>query len=190
MKRLSCTLIVFSVSLLSVLTVQAQPANDLFANAWPLVGAVATTNGTTAGASKEPGEPNHANNAGGRSVWFTWTAPSGGQIRVDTIGSSHNTLLAVYTGSAVNNLTLIAANNNGDGLQGGVSRLEFLAAPGITYRIVVDSNRGFQTPQGGAYVLNVRTLASIAITSPTNQSVFTTGELVPLTVGGEVPTPP
>src|SRR5882762_8554511 len=104
--------------LLAGVTTQAQPANDLFANAWTLSGVAATTNGTTAGASKEAGEPNHAGNAGGRSVWFNWTAPGTSQVHLDTVGSFNDTLLAVYTGDAVGALTQIAANNNGPGLPG------------------------------------------------------------------------
>src|SRR3954469_24201596 len=88
--------------------VRAQPANDNFANAWTL--ATLVTNGTSVGATKEPGEPNHAFNTGGPSVWFTWTAPKTTQVQMDTIGSGFDTLLAVYTGSALNALTQIASN--------------------------------------------------------------------------------
>src|SRR3954469_18991985 len=82
----------------------AQPANDLFANAWLLSGMSVSTNGNSSlpsNATKEPGEPNHAGLVGGRSVWFVWTAPSNGIFRVATAGSAFNTLLAVYTGSPV-----------------------------------------------------------------------------------------
>src|SRR5437667_5519539 len=93
---------------------QAQPANDNFANAWTISGVLVSTNGTTAGATKEAGEPNHAGNAGSHSVWFNWTAPATAPVQLDTIGSSggffNDTLLAVYTGDAVNALTPIAAN--------------------------------------------------------------------------------
>src|SRR5262245_56089631 len=54
---------------------QAQPLNNNFAAAWTLVGASVSTNGNSANATKETGEPNHAGNAGARSVWFNWTAP-------------------------------------------------------------------------------------------------------------------
>src|SRR5260221_211428 len=98
-----CKFVLGSCSGLAVaLSTQAQPANDNFANAWTLSGTVITTNASTAGASKEPGEPNHAGNGGARSIWFNWTAPKSGQIRVDTIGSSggfnNDTLLAIFTG--------------------------------------------------------------------------------------------
>src|SRR5580765_4971376 len=58
----------------------AAPANDNFASAIALFGTAGTTSGTTALATKQPGEPNHAGNAGGHSIWYAWTAPSSGPI--------------------------------------------------------------------------------------------------------------
>ncbi len=43
----------------------SQPANDSFANAIVLTGATVLTTGSNVGATKEPGEPDHAGNAGG-----------------------------------------------------------------------------------------------------------------------------
>jgi hypothetical protein len=93
-------------------------------------------------ATKQAGEPNHAGNAGGHSVWFKWTAPSSGQVGIDTCDSSFDTLLAVYTGSAVNNLTPIASND--DGGCGNRSKLVFSATAGTTYKIAVDGKDGAQ----------------------------------------------
>jgi len=118
--------------LLGAVAAQAQPANDNFANAWTLTGPSTATNGSTSlpsFATKEAGEPNHAGLVGGRSVWFNWTAPTNGTTRITTLGSSFNTLLAVYTGNAVNSLTLIAANDNAGGAAGNSSRVEFFATP-------------------------------------------------------------
>src|SRR4030095_11067859 len=126
----------------TALTASGQPANDNFANAWTLTGSGATTNGNSgqaqigiANATKEAGEPNHAGFPGGRSVWFNWTAPTNVTVRIDTIGSAFNTLLAVYTGNAVNALTLVAQNDDvgGGGQQANRSRVEFPAAAGTTY---------------------------------------------------------
>lgn len=117
------------------------PANDNFANAQVISGSSGTTTGSNVGATKESGEPNHAGNAGGASVWYRWTAPSSGTATIDTIGSNFDTLLAVYTGSAVNSLTLIASN---DDIGGGnvQSRVTFTATSGTTYQIAVDGYGG------------------------------------------------
>ena len=55
---------------------QAAPANDNFANAIVLTGNTLTTSGSNVAATKEAGEPNHAGNSGGASVWWSWTAPA------------------------------------------------------------------------------------------------------------------
>jgi hypothetical protein len=120
--------------------------NDLFAAAYPLAGLSGRGSGSTATASKEVGEPKHAGDAGGRSVWFTWVAPATGTATFDTGGSAFDTLLAVYTGTAVGALRQIAANDN---YGGPTSRVSFTAVSGTTYRIAVDGRRGAY----GSYVL-------------------------------------
>src|SRR5205814_72711 len=64
------------------------PANDNFANASVLSGSTASATGTNLGATKESGEPSHAGNSGGHSVWWNWTAPASGQATIDTSGSN------------------------------------------------------------------------------------------------------
>src|SRR3954463_1955640 len=120
-------LAVLAFSLLPLVSSLAQPANNLFANAWLLSGMSVATNGNSAlpsNANKEAGEPNHAGFPGGRSVWFLWTAPSNGIFRVATAGSAFNTLLAVYTGSTVSTLTSVGANDDAGGA-GTTSRVDF-----------------------------------------------------------------
>jgi hypothetical protein len=84
---------------LNLLAAIGAPGNDLFANAPTL----ATDNGVVTGASynatKETGEPNHAGNTGGKSVWWKWNASFTGVATVDTHGSGFDTLLGVYTGT-------------------------------------------------------------------------------------------
>ncbi|HXC99655.1 MAG TPA: LamG-like jellyroll fold domain-containing protein [Verrucomicrobiae bacterium] len=119
----------------------APPLNDNFANAQALLGGFATVPGNTANATKEAGEPNHAGNVGGHSIWYTWTSPSTKAVTIDTINSSFNTLLAVYTGTSLNNLALVASN---DDIAPGFlqSRVTFNATAGTTYQIAVDGYNG------------------------------------------------
>jgi hypothetical protein len=114
------------------------PPNDLFSNASVVSGSAGFVNGFNQGATREAGEPSHAGNMGGHSVWYRWTAPSAVPVSFDTGGSTFDTLLAVYTGSSVGTLTLVAQN---DDVYGGVnlrSRVRFTPVPGTTYRIAVD----------------------------------------------------
>jgi hypothetical protein len=121
--------------------------NDMLAAATPLTAATGSVTGSNADATKEYGEPKITSNRGGRSVWFTWTAPWSGTATLDTFGSSFNTLLGVFTGDSVTTLTRVAGNDNYGGYQ---SRVGFSAVAGTTYRIAVDGYYG----AFGTYVLN------------------------------------
>jgi uncharacterized repeat protein (TIGR01451 family) len=116
------------------------PANDDFAGAGALSGSSASTSTSNRFASKQSGEPSHAGNAGGKSLWWNWTAPASGLLTVSTSGSSIDTLLAIYTGGAVNGLTAIASNDNAPSLT--TSALTAAVTAGSTYRIAVDGKDG------------------------------------------------
>ena len=116
------------------------PPNDNFVNAQVVTGMVFMVSGNNVGATKEPGEPNHAGNSGGASVWYRWTAPSSGNFTLDTIGSDFQTLLAVYTGNSVSSLTAVASNIGSGG--NGTSLLTFGATGGTTYQIAADGFNG------------------------------------------------
>lgn len=111
------------------------PANDNFVNAQLLTGTAAFAWTITTYATKEPGEPNHAGNSGGASVWYRWIAPANGLFSLDTEGTEFNPLLAVYTGNSVSQLSVVASNSAG-GL------LNFQATAGVTYQIAVDGFNG------------------------------------------------
>ena len=120
------------------------PPNNNFANALTitLTNNTATVTGFNTNATKEAGEPNHAGNAGGHSVWWRLTAPSAGSFSVDTRGSYSDTTLGVYTGNAVGSLTPIASN---DDINPGIvqaSTLTFTATGGVTYFLAVDGFDG------------------------------------------------
>jgi hypothetical protein len=97
-------------------------------------------------ATEQSGEPEHAGAAGGSSVWFKWTAPRSGTVGVDTCGSGFDTLLAVYTGTELANLTPVASNDDGSGSCAPQSRLTFPAVANTKYRIAVDGKDGAQGP--------------------------------------------
>lgn len=114
------------------------PPNDHFSNAIPIMTITAGEIGFTYHATREPGEPTHVTATAQHSAWWRWTAPSNMTARINTEGSSFDTVLAVYTGTSVGNLTSVASDNNGGaGLQ---SLVTFAATAGTTYRIAVDGN--------------------------------------------------
>ena len=122
-------------------------SNDNFANRQVLGGDNGSVAGNNAGATKEGGEPAHAGNGGGRSVWYHWTAPLNGSLTVDTRQSNFDTLLAVYTGNSVNALALIAAND--DFGETRVSSVTLPVVAGTTYQIAVD---GYNADSGAIQI--------------------------------------
>ncbi|MCW5557183.1 MAG: hypothetical protein KIT22_05035, partial [Verrucomicrobiae bacterium] len=116
------------------------PPNDNFADRAPLTGSVVTLTATNHWATREPGEPSHADTIGGSSVWWTWTAPESGVVTIATSGSDFDTVLAVYTGDAVSALSLVTAND--DATLTRTSLVRFTVRPGTPYQIVVDSYDG------------------------------------------------
>jgi hypothetical protein len=132
------------------------PANDFFANRTVITvpnlpSPIVFTNqsvGRNTGATKEAGEPEHVFNPGGKSVWWTWTAPANGDLRLTTDQSTFDTLLAVYTGTSVSNLTLVGAND--DHAAEKTSRLRLSVRAGTAYQIAVDgySNPGAEADAG------------------------------------------
>lgn len=121
-------------------TVTVPPSNDNFVDAQTLNGPSGSALASNIGATSETGEPNHAGIAGGKSVWFVWTAPADGTWSFDTRGSSIDTLLALYTGTGVSSLEAVAANDNEGSLL--TSALTFNAKTGTTYHLAVDGNSG------------------------------------------------
>ncbi|MEG5042581.1 MULTISPECIES: S8 family peptidase, partial [unclassified Microcoleus] len=109
--------------------------NDNFANRILLSGVPVSTTGSNIGATGEEGEPSQ--NGITNSAWWSWTAPSTGTFTIDTKNSNFDTWLSVYTGSAVNNLTLIGYDDDGGG-SGNTSLLSLDATAGTTYQIAVD----------------------------------------------------
>src|SRR5262245_6003692 len=131
----------------------AAPANDRFANRILITGTNVTVTGSNVGANKEGGEPAHAGNAGGSSVWWAWTPPANGDLVITTDGSSFDTLLAVYTGATVATLRAVATNDDHGVLV--TSRVRFAASGGIQYQIAVDGFNDGTTAESGAVTLTL-----------------------------------
>ncbi len=162
------------------------PQNDRFSSPLTLSGTNIQTSANNTGAIKEPGEPNHAGYVGGCSIWWQWTAPADARVTLSTAGSRIDTLLAVYTGSAINALTLVAQNDE-DATGTGTSSLTFMAIAGTSYRIAVD---GYAGGSGSiALRLSAVVLSAPVITQqPTSQTVIE-GQAMSFTVaaGGTAP---
>jgi hypothetical protein len=162
----------------TLVTVQAQPANDNFANRIPLTGPAVTTTGSNVGAGTEGREPTGGFFGYGSTVWWSWTAPIAGPVTINTFGSDFNTTLGVYTGTSVSALSSIAYTDDAPGYS-GVSLVSFTAQQGTEYQIQVGGARAFMfpppPPASGNIQLNIGMPPSVTITSPANGSRFTVG---------------
>jgi hypothetical protein len=136
-------------AIVTVNAVIAPPANDRFSEASIILGSTVQLAGSNREATRETGEPNHAEERSWTSVWWKWTAPAKGTVRIKTDGSDFDTLLAVYTGASLSNLIQIASND--DSGAGGASFVTFEASAGTSYHIAVDGVGG----ESGSVALSV-----------------------------------
>jgi hypothetical protein len=149
------------------------PVNDSFENALELEGENDEHTGSTFGATKQAGEPNHAGDPGGASVWFSWTAPRSENVLVQLDTLEWAGVAAIYRGSAVGNLQALASTSSRAG--DGYRETRFKATAATTYHIAVDgySEGGAIVPlEEGQYELEVhaysnQTLENDAFATPT-----------------------
>ena len=136
------------------------PINDDFADATVLAGATSVEPGGARfhladrfgynwGAGKEPGEPSHAGDQGGASVWYSWTAPETGSAQVGVCCGPLS--LGVYLGGAVGALTEVRPSAFGT--------LPVVA--GTTYRFAVDGR--YELLVGAARVGSFDLMVSMAL---------------------------
>jgi thiol-disulfide isomerase/thioredoxin len=120
----------------------AAPANDRFADAMEISGATNYIVVSNVAATSEPGEPAHAFEPPAHSVWWRWRAPFTGSFTVNTRGSSFDTVLAVYQGTALATLSVIASNDDQAPFSDLWSEVLFRAYAGESFYIAVDGAFG------------------------------------------------
>jgi hypothetical protein len=98
--------------------------------------------GDTAAFGTESGEP--LTLPVGATGWASFTPTAGGTYQIDTIGSNYDTGLAVYTGSAVNALTLVASDDDSGG--SNTSKLTTHLNAGTKYSLQVGIGKVGVTP--------------------------------------------
>jgi hypothetical protein len=113
-----------------VITLPTLASGDNLANRVPLVSASNTIRASNLNATREAGKP------GGASLWYSFTSPVTGIMSIDTVGSSIDTLLAVYTGTTFPALAEVASAD--EGAPGLASKVEFNVQSNLTYVIAVD----------------------------------------------------
>ncbi|ACB75796.1 peptidase S8 and S53 subtilisin kexin sedolisin [Opitutus terrae PB90-1] len=150
---------------LTALKIASVPANDSFARAAALSGNAVQVTSLNLGASSEPTEPIVSGGAG-RTVWYSWVAPSSGVYHLGAFATQIDTIAAVYTGSAVSALTLVASNNNSSTTNTD-ALVKFSATAGTTYYFQID-HASDDAATGAEFTL---TLADSAWEFPANDEI-------------------
>ena len=117
-----------------------RPFNDDFASRAVIVNSPnVQIRSNNLGATHESAEPVHGGTSGSASLWWSWTAPSSATVTFNTVGSSYDTKLAIYTGNALNALTQVAFNDDDTAHSLKTSVLTLNVTAGTTYQIAVES---------------------------------------------------
>src|SRR5262249_8455101 len=132
-------------------------------------------------------ETNHCGVIGGASKWFGLHSSAGGLLQLDTVGSSSDTVLAVYTNNPANLLSpiqLVACDRNSapDGIR---SLVKLSATAGVDYLVAVDSVRNEQ----GLITLTWRLGSAPVFTNAFTTNIVPLGESATLQAALNNPTP-
>jgi hypothetical protein len=146
------------------------PGNDDFADA-QVVTAESLEGGTfyrvdvrgfNWNATKEFGEPAHAGDQGGASVWYSWTAPASGEASVVAASGALEAVLGVYTGTSLSELTSVATPTAFSG------EVDVQVTAGTAYRIAVDGM--FDSGSGMASMGQLTFLIYLTVPQPDLQT--------------------
>lgn len=141
-----------------------QAGANNFSNAPLLPPGPSVNTGHNAYASVQAGEPEHAGSTPGATVWWRYRRGTTRTVRMSLQGSNFDTVLAVYRGSTLTNLTEVDSNDDFP-TEGLWSRVQFTAQANVTYRIVVGGYGAVSPPDPdslparGAYKLTVSLVA-------------------------------
>ncbi|HSX06741.1 MAG TPA: LamG domain-containing protein [Candidatus Saccharimonadia bacterium] len=151
------------------------PFADNFAGAGVLAAGDEFFGITTTAWTTEAGEPGSMSHTG----WATFTPVTTGVYHLATIGSNFDTLLAVYTGTALNNLVLVASDDNSGG--SGTSFLTATFTNGTTYYVQVGAqpagaggSLSFSLVQQATSRLTSVTLDALVIPTATSRRITST----------------
>jgi trimeric autotransporter adhesin len=129
-------------------------------------------------ATSQNAEPIHCGVPGGSSRWLRFRTESNGVVVLDTLGSSIDTVLAVYTGTNVATLSAVACDDNG-APDNARSLVRFQAVEGTDYLVAVD---GVNAAQGRIH-LNWKHGLPPSISTSTIKRVLRQGDDLTLTAG-------
>jgi hypothetical protein len=120
--------------------------------------------------------PTCGNSSRGKSVWYQFTAPESGPLVVDTLDSTYDTILSVYTGPCDALVALPDGCNDDDPNDGAQSKVTLQAESGTNYLFMVTA---FDN-DGGSLMFSLNLFR--APSTPTPTSTITATSTVTATV--------
>ena len=132
----------------------------IFVNRESMVGMQSRAIGSNTFATTQEGEPMHSPYSGGKSVWWTFFSTIYQLIKHSVIQPAvfFETVLAVYSGNWVSNLTFIANDSDWNGVRTyGASRVHLAARAGESFHFAVDGYGG----ASGKIALNLWQIPSV-----------------------------
>jgi subtilisin family serine protease len=145
--------------------------NDFFAYARVLSGASGRITDSNSSATRETNEP-FTFGSTAFTKWYAYTPASSGTVAINTVGSVFDTVLGVFTGSAVSSLSLVKQDDDSGGSR--TSSLSVSVSSGITYFIQVGSYFSFSS---GAITLSWSWTTSNCANNPSNDNLACALEL-------------
>ncbi len=126
----------------TILAINTTPDNDSISSPRVLAGPSVSVLGANVNATLQSGEPRIMGNAGGHSLWYSWTAPSSGTFQVSGYSYDFVPAVAVYTGTSFASLAAVASASGSAAAGTTTLASECLctlsAAAGTTYLIAID----------------------------------------------------
>jgi outer membrane protein assembly factor BamB len=126
----------------TVLSINTDPANDSFSAPRTITGSSASLVDANVNATRQAGESDILGNAGGHSLWYSWTPPFTGPAGVAAYSYDFDPDVAVYTGTGLGSLNLVQSGQSSSIVGTTTAAAEclasFSATAGTTYLIQVD----------------------------------------------------
>jgi len=140
----------------TVLAINTTPDNASFPTPVVLTGPSTSLRDANVNAKSQAGDPRILSNAGGHTLWYSWTSPFTGPAQVSAYSYDFTVEAAVYTGSSLSGLTALSAAQgaapSGTTTAASQCLCAFSATAGTTYMIQVD---GVTANDFGEFTLSI-----------------------------------
>ena len=159
----------------------ARPPGDAFSNAIPMSGYHWHSDGMLQASTLERGEPSHKGKRVSGSVWYSWTAPQNGPVKV-SLSTPGSAALEVYTGANLRHLKRVKLSDTANKWV-----KTFQAVSGTNYWLAVFQQKLPVDSFSDNFELDLNLHQALTLVSPTNNATFTHLMEIPFRVNNTIP---